>query len=416
MATGKKTLPTMHPVVGFALGTTSAGIKVAGRRDLVVMQICKGATAAALFTQNTFCAAPVVVAKSSQKVCSPRYLVINTGNANAGTGSRGIEDAIKTCSTLAALTSVEVDSVLPFSTGVIGEYLPMERLLKALPDAVQALDIEGWSDAAWGIMTTDTRPKGASLKLQMPFSNRCNSAADAIISTANVTLTGIAKGSGMIKPNMATMLSFIATDAKVDDELLHRALRLAADKSFNRITVDGDTSTNDSLVLVATGAGEVIVDEGNFELFVEYLEALCCDLARACIRDGEGAEKFVSIVVNGAACTEEALATAYTVAESPLVKTAMGASDPNWGRILAAIGRAPIANFDISCVQIHLNGVVIVQKGERASSYTEQAGIAAMQPEDIEILIDLGRGGFCETVWTTDLSYDYVRINSEYRS
>jgi glutamate N-acetyltransferase/amino-acid N-acetyltransferase len=343
-------------------------------------------------------------------------LVVNTGNANAGTGSRGLEDATKTCSTLAALTGVQVNAVLPFSTGVIGEYLPMDRLLGGLPAAIEALDVFGWNDAALGIMTTDTRPKGASVKVPMPFFKDSSCASEATISTADLTLTGIAKGSGMIKPNMATMLSFIATDAKIDHELLHRALSLAVDKSFNRITVDGDTSTNDSLVLVATGRGEVVIDEGNFDQFLAHLTAICGDLARACIRDGEGAEKFVSIVVDSAASDEEALATAYTVAESPLVKTAIGASDPNWGRILAAVGRAPIANLDISGVEILLNGVNIVRAGQRSADYTEQAGVDAMQAKDIEIRIELGRGGHSETVWTTDLGYGYVRINAEYRT
>ena len=416
MATGDTSLPIMHPVMGFELGTARAGIKVVGRRDLVVMALCEGATFAALYTQNSFCAAPVAIAKAAQKHCAPRYLVVNTGNANAGTGSRGLEDATQTCATLAALTGVEVNAVLPFSTGVIGEFLPMDRLLGGLPAAVEALDVSGWNDAASGIMTTDTRPKGASLKVPMPFSKESNCAPEATIATADLTLTGIAKGSGMIKPNMATMLSFIATDAKIDDELLHRALRLAVDKSFNRITVDGDTSTNDSLVLVATGRGEVVIDEGNFEQFLAHLTAICGDLARACIRDGEGAEKFVSIVVKSAASDEEALATAYTVAESPLVKTALGASDPNWGRILAAVGRAPIANLDISRVEISLNGVDIVRGGQRSADYTEQAGVDAMQAKDIEIRIGLGRGGHSETVWTTDLGYDYVRINAEYRT
>mgnify|MGYP001997528293 CR=1 FL=1 len=410
-------LNLLHPIAGFSLGTTCAAIKTPGRRDLVIMKLAKGSKVAALFTQNAFCAAPVLVAKRAlQRGCS-RYLVVNTGNANAGTGERGVQHAELTCQEIAKLTGVDVSDVMPFSTGVIGEYLPIDRLLKAIPGALSHLDEDGWSEAANGIMTTDTRPKGASVKLTIPTSTKTDD-IDGPTRAVNgtLTLTGIAKGSGMIKPDMATMLSFIATDATVDAELLHRALRLAAEKSFNRITVDGDTSTNDALVFAATGCGDVIIDEGNFELFATHLEALCTELAQACVRDGEGATKFVSIVTTGAASQLEAKATAYTVAESPLVKTALGASDPNWGRILAAVGRAPIPNLDISKVSVSLNGTAIVEGGARALGYTEQAGQAAMQPTDIHIVIDLGRGESSETVWTTDLGHEYVRINAEYRT
>ena len=358
-----------------------------------------------------------MVAKRALQSGCTRYLVVNTGNANAGTGELGVQHVELTCQEIAKLTGVDVSDVMPFSTGVIGEYLPIDRLLKAIPGALSHLDEDGWSEAANGIMTTDTRPKGASVKLTIPTSTKTDD-IDGPTRAVNgtLTLTGIAKGSGMIKPDMATMLSFIATDATVDAELLHRALRLAAEKSFNRITVDGDTSTNDALVFAATGCGDVIIDEGNFELFATHLEALCTELAQACVRDGEGATKFVSIVTTGAASQLEAKATAYTVAESPLVKTALGASDPNWGRILAAVGRAPIPNLDISKVSVSLNGTAIVEGGARALGYTEQAGQAAMQPTDIHIVIDLGRGESSETVWTTDLGHEYVRINAEYRT
>ena len=401
MATGNGTLPTLHPITGFKLGTASAGIKTPGRKDLVVMEIVEGGTVAGLFTQNAFCAAPVAVAKQHLASVSPKYLLVNTGNANAGTGEQGMTDALQSCDALAAVTSSNKEQVLPFSTGVIGEPLPMDRLIGGMPAAVAALSENGWADAAEGILTTDTRAKGASLQYGID---------------SKITITGIAKGSGMIKPNMATMLGYVATDAAVDAELLHRALRLANEKSFNRITVDGDTSTNDAVILVATGSSGVTIDEASFDQFVSQLKTVFIDLAQAIIRDGEGAGKFVSVVIEGALGTDEALAVAYTIAESPLVKTALAASDPNWGRILAAIGRAGVTNLDVNAVQVHLNSVLIAENGARASSYTEEAGQAAMQPEEIEIRVSLNRGQVQETVWTTDLTYEYVRINAEYRT
>lgn len=401
MATGKGKLPIMHRVSGFKLGTASAGIKTPGRKDLVVMEIAEGSTAAGLFTQNSFCAAPVSVAKQHLATVSPKYLLVNTGNANAGTGQQGMNDALQSCEALAAATSSSPEQILPFSTGVIGEPLPVDRLISGLPAAIAALSEAGWADAAEGILTTDTRAKGASL--QYGTDNK-------------ITITGITKGSGMIKPNMATMLGYVATDAVVDAELLHRALRLANEKSFNRITVDSDTSTNDAVILVATGTSGVTIDEESFDQFVSQLKTVFIDLAQAIIRDGEGASKFVSVVVEGAEETEEATAVAYTIAESPLVKTALAASDPNWGRILAAIGRAGVNNLDVNAVQVHLNSVLIAENGARAASYTEEAGQAAMQPEDIEIRVSLNRGQVNETVWTTDLTYEYVRINAEYRT
>jgi len=392
----------MHPVTGFRLGTTSAGIKTPGRADLVVMEIAEGSTVAGLFTQNAFCAAPVSLCKQHMGEAEPRYLLTNTGNANAGTGEQGLIDAKQSCESLAAAAGLAANQVLPFSTGVIGEPMPMDKLLAAIPSALNKLSEQGWAEAAQGILTTDTRPKGASLIYQT------NQGA--------VTITGISKGSGMIKPNMATMLGYVATDAVVDTELLHRALRLATDKSFNRITVDSDTSTNDSIMLVATGASDVVIDEQSFEYFVEQLSQVFIELAQAIIRDGEGASKFVSVVVESAADTQEALAVAYCIAESPLIKTALAASDPNWGRILAAIGRAGVKALDVSQVQLRLNAVLIAEQGGRAAGYTEQAGQQAMQPEDIEILVSLNRGEARETVWTTDLTYEYVRINAEYRT
>jgi len=278
----------------------------------------------------------------------------------------------------------------------------MDRLLAGIPGALANLSEQGWSEAATGILTTDTRPKGASLQYSA--------------GGTPVTITGISKGSGMIKPNMATMLGYVATDASVDAELLHRALRLATDQSFNRITVDSDTSTNDCIMLVATGASGLVIDESLFDEFVEQLSLVFKELAQAIIRDGEGATKFVAVQVEGAADSAEALAVAYTIAESPLVKTALAASDPNWGRILAAIGRAGVHNLDVNQVQLSLNNVLIAEQGARAASYSEEAGQAAMQPEDISIQVALNRGQAAETVWTTDLTYEYVRINAEYRT
>ena len=402
MATGSDKFPTMHPVEGFQLGTTSAGIKVAGRKDLVLMKIADGSTAAAVFTQNRFCAAPVIIAKQHLQQTTPSYLLVNTGNANAGTGEQGIADSLSCCHAVAEAANIESQQVLPFSTGVIGEPLPVDTICSAVAAAKKNLSINGWQDAAEGILTTDTRPKGASLQ--------CD------INGSPVTITGICKGSGMIKPNMATMLGFVATDAAIDEELLHAALRKANGKSFNRITVDGDTSTNDAVMLLATGASGVEIDEANFDQFLTGLTNIFVQLAQSIIRDGEGASKFVTVNVEGAETVKEALAVAYAVAESPLVKTALTASDPNWGRILAAVGRADVSDLDVTKIQISLNSVLIADNGGRAASYTEEQGQAAMQAEDIEITIQLHRGQVTETLWTTDLSYEYVRINAEYRT
>ena len=402
MATGSGKFSTLHPVGGLRLGTASAGVKAAGRKDLVLMEMAAGSTAAGVFTQNRFCAAPVTVAKRHLQADASRYLLINTGNANAGTGEQGVADALACCRAVADAVDAQPQQILPFSTGVIGEPLPVDRLLAALPSAIDNLSEQGWAEAAEGILTTDTRPKGASLQFA--------------INDAQVTITGISKGSGMIKPNMATMLGFVATDAAVNEELLHRAVRLATEKSFNRITVDSDTSTNDSVMLIATGASGVEIDESSFEEFLAQLTEVFIALAQAIIRDGEGANKFVSVVVEGAEDTQEALDVAYTIAESPLVKTALTASDPNWGRILAAIGRSGVEDLDVSKVQLSLNSVLIADCGGRAASYTEAQGQQAMQPEDIEIRVALNRGQATETVWTTDLSYEYVRINAEYRT
>jgi glutamate N-acetyltransferase/amino-acid N-acetyltransferase len=307
------------------------------------------------------------------------------------------------CAALAAHTGVATAQVLPFSTGVIGEPLPAERIVAALPAAVAALDADGWAQAAEGILTTDTRPKGASRRVRLPDG-------------APLTVTGIAKGAGMIRPDMATMLAFVATDARVDAPVLKQMLVAAAEKSFNRITIDGDTSTNDALMLAATGAVATELDSAALAALGEAVTEVCMELAQAVVRDGEGATKFVTIVVAGGGSSAECLAVGYAVAESPLVKTALFACDPNWGRILAAIGRAPVAALDVERISVWLDEVLIAERGARAASYTEAAGQQVMARAEITIRIELGRGACTETLWTTDLSYDYVRINAEYRT
>jgi len=402
MPVGLKPLEALLPVAGVRVGTASAGIKKPGRLDLVVFELASGSTVASAFTKNQFCAAPVQIAKQHLAKAAPRYLLINTGNANAGTGAPGRENAVLCCKALAQLTHVGTEQVIPFSTGVIGEPLPVAKIDAALPAALQDLADAGWNRAATGIMTTDTLPKGVSKTLAL--------------SGNTVTITGICKGAGMIKPNMATMLSYIATDAAVDGVLLQAMFSRAVDRSFNRITVDGDTSTNDAAIVVASGASDVTVDAGNAAQFEEMLTSVCIELAQMLVRDGEGATKFVSVVVNGGAAEQECLKAAYAIAESPLVKTALFASDPNWGRLLAAIGRAGIDALDVDRVELHINDVLIAQNGCRAPSYTEAQGVAAMAGEEIEIRVNLNRGSASTTVWTTDLSHDYVTINAEYRT
>jgi len=409
MAVGESHFPVMPVIEGVRLGTAMAGIKKPDRRDLVVIEVPEGARVAGTFTRNAFCAAPVTVARehlaaSMARASAPRFLVINTGNANAGTGETGLGDARATCAELAKLAGVAAESVLPFSTGVIGEPLPMARLLGGLPAAVESLDgsAEAWRLAGEGILTTDTRPKGASVTVEM--------------GERTVTINGIAKGSGMIQPNMATMLAFVATDAAIEQPLLETLLRETVDRSFNCITVDSDTSTNDACLLIATDRGAGVASEEEIAVFRNGLQRVMTELAQAIIRDGEGATKFVSLQVNEATSREEALAVAFTVAHSPLVKTALYASDANWGRILAAVGRAPVADFDVAKVVIDLGDVRLVQNGGRAPGYTEEAGSAVMAREEIAIRIALGRGAESATVWTSDLSHDYVSINADYRS
>lgn len=405
MAVGPATLPQLHPVNGFRLGIASAGIKKPGRRDVVLMELAAGSTVAGVFTLNAFCAAPVRICKQHLAAAPARYLLVNTGNANAGTGARGMTDAMDCCQAVAERCDVPVESVLPFSTGVIGEPLPVGKIVNVLEDARADLSENNWEQAAWGIMTTDTRPKGASEQIEYQGKT--------------ITLTGISKGSGMIMPNMATMLGYVATDAEVPQELLQQWMSKVADRSFNRITVDGDTSTNDSCMLVATGASGVRIDGSDYELatlFTEALDRVMLSLAQAIVRDGEGATKFVEVRVEAAGTSREALDVAYTIAHSPLVKTALFASDPNWGRILACVGRAGIDNLDLEALQIYLNDVCIVEQGGRAASYTEEAGQAVMDGEEILIRVVLNRGQVVERVWTTDLSQEYVSINADYRS
>jgi glutamate N-acetyltransferase/amino-acid N-acetyltransferase len=410
MAVGKETFTDMYPVKGFRLGTTQAGVKKPNRRDLVVMEAAAGSTVAGTFTKNAFCAAPVALcknhlAKIGGVAQSKVFLIINTGYANAGTGAKGMADAEAICAELAGLAAVPVASVFPFSTGVIGEALPVQRIQKGIPQCMEALSETGWDAAAQGIMTTDTRPKGASVQLT--------------IGGKTLTITGISKGAGMIKPNMATMLAYVATDASVEPQLLQRLASEATEASFNSITVDSDTSTNDCCMLVATGQSGVTISEADADVFTRFKSALMSiylQLAHAIIRDGEGATKFVAVSVSQATSVEEARDVAYTIAHSPLVKTALFASDPNWGRILAAVGRAPIDNLDVSGVSVAINDVLIAEFGCVAASYTEAAGSAEMQKEEINIQVALSRGDAEATIWTTDFSYDYVKINADYRT
>jgi len=343
----------------------------------------------------------VVVCKKHITQASPHYLVINTGNANAGTGQAGIDAAMKVCLEIAELKSLPVNTVLPFSTGVIGEQLPVEKILDVIPDALHNLAEDSWLECARGIMTTDTRPKAASRQITLEGKT--------------VTITGIAKGAGMIKPNMATMLGYIFTDAAIEQQALQYLVELAANRSFNRITVDSDTSTNDCCILSATGKSGVRVTDKTEE-FVDALVEVFESLAQGLVRDAEGATKFVTLQVEEGETQEECLSLAYTVAESPLVKTALFASDPNWGRILAAVGRAGVENLDIDKVSIYLGDVCIVKNGAVSPDYTEAEGQRVMDNDEISIRITLGRGGYAEKVWTSDLSHDYVTINAEYRT
>ncbi len=390
---------------GVRLSAGASGIKKNGATDIVLIEICEGARCSAVFTQNRFRAAPVLISEKHLEKTPPRLLLINSGNANAGTGDTGYNNAVNTCELAATALGCKREEVLPFSTGVIGENLPVECFENSLSDIVGLLDSNNWLQAATGIMTTDTVAKAVSTQFE--------------IDGETITITGIAKGSGMIKPNMATMLGYVATDASIDSDLLSECLKSTVESSFNSITVDGDTSTNDSCVLIATGkakAAGINVKDQRYDTFLKALNKVMQTLAQAIIRDAEGATKFVEVKVTNALSYADAKTIAYTVAHSPLVKTALFASDPNWGRILAAVGRAEIDKLDVDKLSIFLDDVCIVKNGGRAADYTEEAGQRVMSQDEISITIDLVEGDDSAIVWTSDLSYDYVKINAEYRT
>jgi glutamate N-acetyltransferase/amino-acid N-acetyltransferase len=403
MAVGLKAPTTLHPVKGIRLSAAHSGIKQdSADKDLVLIEMAEGSSVAAVFTQNRFRAAPVTVAgRHLAEVPAARFLLINSGNANAGTGNDGIDAAHKTCAAVAQIAQVNPSAVLPFSTGVIATPLPHQKITVAIPALYASLHADNWLQAATGIMTTDTLPKAFSKQL--------------MIDDQLVSITGMSKGSGMIKPDMATMLSYVATDALIEpDELQILLVRLVAG-SFNSITVDGDTSTNDACVLIATGASGVRILNREDE-FVAALREVFEQLAQAIIRDGEGATKFVTIEVQQASSEDDAKEVAYCIAHSPLVKTALFASDANWGRILAAIGRARVDSLDIERVDLYLGATCLLKNGLPDPGYTEAMGQAEMSGQAITIRVDLKLGSASARIWTTDLSYDYVKINAEYRS
>lgn len=394
-------LTELKPVAGVRLNSICAGIKRTDRDDVTLFEFIEGTTCAAVFTKNAFCAAPVEIAKQHLQQTMPRFWLINAGNANAGTGEIGIIDAKRSCLSVSILGKCEQNQVLPFSTGVIGQPLPVEKIERILPDLIDGLHQENWLKTARAIMTTDTVPKGISV--------------ETIINEQKVTITGISKGAGMIRPDMATLLAFIATDAKIESNLLQTCLTQAVEKSFNRITIDGDTSTNDACVLAATGKS-VEFTKKNIATFQAALNQVCIHLAQSIVRDGEGATKFITIEVLQGATEQECLEVAYTIGHSPLVKTAFFASDANWGRILAAVGRAGVNNLNLNAVEIYLGNVCIVKNGGRALDYTEEQGQRVMSETEILVQIYLHRGNAQTQVWTCDFSYDYVKINAEYRT
>ena len=400
----------LQAVAGIEIGVAEAGIKKPNRKDLLVLKLAPTATVAGVFTLNRFCAAPVQISKANLAAVTAgaapiRALLVNTGNANAGTGESGLADAQASCAALAELLGCTPQQILPFSTGVILEPLPVQRLVAGLPQAVAALTSDNWFSAAEAIMTTDTQPKAGSRKVT--------------IGGHAVTLTGISKGAGMIKPNMATMLGFLAFDATVAQPVLDQLVKQAADKSFNCITIDGDTSTNDSFMLVATGAGSLVIDSIDSPHYAELAAAvteLSTFLAQAIVRDGEGATKFMTVTVEDGRNVEECRKIAYSIAHSPLVKTAFFASDPNLGRILAAIGYAGVDDLDVGQLNLYLDDVWVAKNGGRNPDYQEQDGQRVMQQSEITIRVKLARGDATATLWTCDLSHDYVSINADYRS
>ncbi|WP_198116423.1 bifunctional glutamate N-acetyltransferase/amino-acid acetyltransferase ArgJ [Massilia rhizosphaerae] len=400
----------LKPVAGIELGYAEAGIKKPNRKDVLVMKLAEGATVAGVFTKNRFCAAPVQVSKANLESVKAggkpiRALVVNTGNANAGTGEPGLQNAQATCAEVARLLGLDAQQVLPFSTGVILEPLPVQKIVAGLPAAVANLKTDNWFNAAEAIMTTDTQPKAASVT--------------TTIEGHTVTLTGISKGAGMIKPNMATMLGYLAFDAKVAQPVLDELVKYAADRSFNSITIDGDTSTNDSFILVATGAGSLVVDSTDSPAYVALRDAvtgISRHLAQQIIRDGEGATKFITITVEQGRDMDECRKIAYAIAHSPLVKTAFFASDPNLGRILAAIGYAGVDDLDTAKLDLYLDDVLVAKAGGRNPDYKEEDGQRVMKKAEILVRVVLARGQAEATVWTCDLSHDYVSINADYRS
>ncbi len=399
-------MPELFPIAGMRLSSVRSGIKKRPGNDLVLIELSEGCRTAAVFTQNDFCAAPVTLAKAHLQSHQPKLLMINSGNANAGTGQPGMQAASDSCAIAARLVGCAPEEVLPFSTGVIGELLPVAPFETGVPLAMAELSVNGWAAAARGIMTTDIVPKAVSRKLD--------------IDGHAVTITGIAKGSGMIHPNMATMLGYVATDAAVSLPLLQKMLTDATDDSFNSITVDGDTSTNDACTLTATGRSSLPeitdVHSAAYAQLSEAVTQVLTELATMIVRDGEGATKFMSIVVEEAATKAEAKQVGFTIAHSPLVKTAFFASDPNWGRILAAVGRAGLANLNLEAIRLYLGDVCIVENGGRSPTYTEEQGAAVMKEAEITIRVKLARGSAKATIYTCDFSYDYVKINAEYRS
>ncbi len=396
-------------VDGIELGYAEAGIRKANRKDVLVMKLAEGSTVTGVFTKNRFCAAPVQVCKehlANHTAEAPiRALVINTGNANAGTGETGLADANATCAALAKLLDCEASQVLPFSTGVILEPLPVDRLVAGLPQAISNLKADNWYNAALSIMTTDTQPKAASRQVT--------------INGHTITLTGISKGAGMIKPNMATMLGFMATDAKVAQLVLDHMVKQVADHSFNCITIDGDTSTNDSFIVIATGTSPLeisAIDTPEYTALASAVLDLSQELAQMIVRDGEGATKFITVIVEDGKDVEECRKIAYSIAHSPLVKTAFFASDPNLGRILAAIGYAGVDDLDVSKLNLYLDDVWVAKTGGRNPDYKEEDGQRVMKKSEITVRVKLGRGSADATIWTCDLSHEYVTINADYRS
>lgn len=400
------TIDSISPIKGISLGTAKAHIKKPNRKDLLLVTIAEGSRVSGVFTQNAFCAAPVLLCKEHLKNESDiRALIINTGCANAGTGEEGILKAKETCQAVSELLSINSRQVLPFSTGVILESLPIDKIKNGLPDTVKNLDPAHWFDAAEAIMTTDIAPKGASRRIK--------------IQDREIFISGVSKGSGMIHPNMATMLSFIATDASINQILLDKLLKEVTQQSFNCITVDGDTSTNDSFILIATGhAGnrEIIEEDNDYEILKAAILEVAIELAQAVVRDGEGATKFITIQVESGLDNAECRKVGFAIAHSPLIKTAFFASDPNLGRILAAIGYAGIESLDISKIELYLGDFLVAEKGGRATSYTEHQGQEVMKHSEISMRILLNRGHAKATIWTCDFSYDYVKINADYRS